>query len=56
VSEFREYRAPLGCELKGIYNSTAVLGPYDVAWIWDFGRFRGIDSLYELGDLVIERL
>lgn len=49
-------RAPPGCTLKGVYGSTFNLGPWDVTWIWEFGKFADLDRVRDWSDPVIDNL
>jgi len=56
VDEFKEFYAPHGWKLKGVYGSTVGLGRYDVTWVWEFSKFGDIDAIYRLSDPKMDRL
>ena len=49
-------RVPPGCTLRGCYGATFNLGPNDVTWIWEFSKFKDLDSAREFSDPVIDKL
>lgn len=56
LDEYRKHYDPLGFKLIGVYSSPDGLGPYDVTWIWEFRKFKDLDTANEVDDPALDRL
>ena len=55
TAEYKK-RAPAGWKLVGVYGTTMALAKFDIAWIWQFRRWKDVDTFYDLEDKVLDRL
>jgi hypothetical protein len=56
LDKYKEFYGPIGFKLNGVYFAPDGLGPYDVTWIWEFKKFKDLDTADEYDNPALTRL